>query len=109
MYIDRNSLKFRLKERIVSPMLLSAWPESICKSTNHLTEELEVSTKVRRATCQIRFFDSCNRNVMNYPCSSVPQTALMEHGHKYLHGGMVYTAVLEAVLRGLSSNLSGGT
>lgn len=35
--------------------------------------------------------------------------ALMEQGHKYPHGGMVYAAVLEAVLRGLSSNLSEGT
>ena len=26
--------------------------------------------------------DNCNQNVMNYPCGSVPKTALMEQGHK---------------------------
>ena len=29
-------------------------------------------------------FDNCNRNVMNYPCGSVPKTALMEQGHKWV-------------------------
>ena len=71
-----------------------------------VASKLDVIKSYRKVIWLINNVTNC---CDGYSCGSVPKTALMEQGHKYPHGGMVYATVLEAVLMGLSSNLSEGT